>query len=67
MANVKFKECPFCGCDSIIYQKSTNWVYCSKCFAIGPNGLIEKVEAINAWNKRMEEEEIEGKNYKSNT
>lgn len=56
----KLKPCPFCGSKDIIVKRLTRNCFISECWeyscrAIGPTGRTEE-EAIEAWNRRTEEE-----------
>ena len=59
----RLKPCPFCGGKGEIYQAPTMlnlkidddvyWVQCRNCFGRTGNSY-SKIEAINAWNRRMD-------------
>lgn len=54
----KLKPCPFCGGEAKIYGKREGlpWVACKSC--IGQTACCDtKEEAIEAWNRRMKEDE----------
>ena len=65
----RLKPCPFCGGKGEVYQAPTMlnlkidddvyWVQCRNCFSRVGNSY-SKVEAINAWNRRTDNEKMVG-------
>lgn len=50
----ELKKCPFCGGEAEIIGCESAWIVCKECYA--KTGIFNtKEEAIEAWNRRMEE------------
>lgn len=52
----ELKPCPFCGGEARLYnplESTMHFVYCNNCSAQGRGNT--KAEAIEAWNRRVEE------------
>ena len=57
----EIKECPFCGGEAYVVKDETQQLYkwrveCSCCFANTDN-FFEMKKAVEAWNRRADEEE----------
>jgi hypothetical protein len=50
----KLEPCPWCEDDSPMSDSDDGWhyVYCTACYAEGPNALGSRAEAIRLWNTR---------------
>jgi len=53
----KLKPCPFCGgkAEYDNNDRGAEWIYCTECGATSSMKRIGTNEAIEAWNKRIEE------------
>lgn len=50
----ELKKCPFCGGEAEIVGYKFSWIVCKECSA--ETGVFDtKIEAIKAWNRRVEE------------
>jgi Lar family restriction alleviation protein len=51
----ELKKCPFCGGEAKIVGYSLFWIVCKECFA-ETDAFDTKIEAIKAWNRRVNDE-----------
>ena len=56
----ELKPCPFCGSEAA-FLSETATIKCKKCGGafIVTNPLISRLEAVNAWNRRADNEQRE--------
>lgn len=59
----ELKSCPFCG-EKAVVEMDEGWywewnVYCSECGIHFPNHFETKEEAIEAWNRRVDNEQVQ--------
>ena len=57
MSDMKLRECPFCGGEAYLSDYSTKpYAYCNTCGASMPDRHQTEAEAIEAWNRRANDE-----------
>lgn len=57
--DVRLKPCPFCGSPAYLgfyVDGVDNYVYCSQCWVAGSDNFNGEQAAIDAWNKRHQDE-----------
>ena len=57
MEEKELKQCPFCGADAKIesYSDKEYLAMCTECYGMIENWFEQREEAVNAWNKRVNE------------